>query len=55
MGKNEKKIKYYKNEFLKSEAYKNKKDFINSFLEDDKLYSKKDVDRMIKTYLEGVI
>ena len=47
--------KFYKEQFLKSETYKNKKDLINTLLEDNVLYSKEDVDKIIKKYLEVVL
>ena len=47
--------KFYKEQFLKSNLYKDKRDLINTLLEDDKMYSKNDVEKLIKKYLEGIL
>ena len=47
--------KFYKEQFLKSNLYKNKKDLINTLLKDNELYSRNDVDKIIKKYMEGFI
>lgn len=44
--------KYSKDSFLKSKANKDRKDMINALLEDDKQYTKKDVEKLIENYLE---
>ncbi len=43
---------FYKEQFLKSKLYKQKKDLINTLLEDEKMYTKNDVENIIKKYLE---
>lgn len=43
--------KFSKNAFLKSGKYS--KDIINAILEDDKCYTLKEVDYIIKNYLNG--
>ena len=47
--------KFYKEQFLKSKDYKNKKDLLNTLLKDEEKYSKNDVEKIIKKYMEGVI
>ena len=44
----EKTKKFYKEQFLKSESYKNQKDLLNALLKDGEKYSKTDVDKIIK-------
>ena len=51
----EKNKKFYKEQFLKSDLYKDKKDLINSLLNEDDLYSKNDVDKIIKKYMEVIL
>ena len=43
---------YSKNAFLKSADFKDKKDLIIVLLEENKLYSKKDVETIINKYLK---
>lgn len=47
--------KFYKEQFLKSDTYKTKKDLLNTLLKDGKKYSKNDVEKMIKKYMEVII
>ena len=47
--------KYFKEEFLKCEEFKKNKDLLNSILEDDKEYTKEEIEKIIKKYLEEVI
>ncbi len=51
----EKNKKFYKEQFLKSNLYKNKKDLINTLLKDNQMYSKNDVEKIIKKYLEEIL
>lgn len=51
----EKTKKFYKEQFLKSENYKNQKDLLNALLKDGEKYSKTDVEKIIKKYLEVVL
>lgn len=51
----EKNIKYFKEDFLRSNTFKKSKDLINVLLEDDKQYTKAEVEKLIKKYFEGVI
>ncbi len=46
---------YFKQDFLNSDLFKKYKDLLNALLLDDVLYSKAEVEKMIKKYLEGVI
>ncbi len=43
---------YTKQSFLKSEKYKDKKDLISVLLDDNKSYTKTDVNRLIDSYLK---
>lgn len=45
--------KFSKSDFLKSESYKDKKDLINTILDDNTEYTASEVDRLIKKYLSG--
>lgn len=47
--------KYFKEEFLKCEEFKNNKDLLNYILEDNKEYTKEEIKKIIKTYLEEII
>nr|WP_317356792.1 hypothetical protein [uncultured Tyzzerella sp.] len=47
--------KFYKEQFLKSNLYKDKKDIINALLKDNQLYTKNDVEKIIKKYMEGIL
>lgn len=51
----EKVKKFYKEQFLKSDLYKQKKDLINTLLKDDEMYSKNDVEKIIKKYMEVIL
>ncbi len=51
----EKNKKFYKEQFLKSNLYKDKKDLINALLKDNEMYSKNDVEKIIKKYLEVIL
>ena len=51
----EKNKKFYKEQFLKSGLYKDKKDLINSLLNEEEMYSKNDVDKIIKKYMEVIL
>jgi len=44
--------KFTKANILKSKAYKDKQDLIHALLDGSKTYSKKEVDSLIKSYLE---
>lgn len=48
-------IKFYKEDFLKSTYFKEKKDLINTLLEDNTMYTKSDVENIIKNFLKEVI
>lgn len=47
--------KFYKEQFLKSDLYKDKKDLINTLLKENEMYSKSDVEKIIKTYMEVIL
>lgn len=47
--------KFTKLQVYKSEKYKNRKDLINVLLEDDKTYTVKEIDELIKKFLERKI
>lgn len=44
--------KYTKNRILTSETYKNKRDLLNVLLDDNKEYTKADVNKLIDGYLK---
>lgn len=46
---------YFKDAVLKFEQFKKNKDLLNYILKDDKEYTKEEIHKIIKTYLEGVI
>lgn len=48
-------IKYFKEDFLRSEKFKKKRDLLNVILKDEQQYSKSDVEKMIKKYFEEEI
>lgn len=52
---NNKNIKYFKEDFLKSKQFYKYRDLINTILLDNKKYSKDDVQNMLKKYFEEVI
>lgn len=43
---------YLKEAYLKSKKYKNKKDLINTLLEDSKSYTENQVNKLIDNYLK---
>ncbi len=45
---------YTKQNLLSSKKYANQKDLVNALLEDDKKYTLKEVDTILKNYLKGV-
>lgn len=47
--------KFLKQELIKSNLYKSKKDLLVTLLCDDMMYSKSEVDKLIKKYMEGLI
>lgn len=47
-----KNIKYFKDDFLRSEKFKKNRDLLNAILKDKEQYSKADVEKMIKKYFE---
>lgn len=47
--------KYFKEEFLKSDEFIKNKDFLNFVLQENQLYSKEEVEKIIKKYFEEVI
>lgn len=47
--------KYFKEEFLKYEEFKKYKDLLNYILDDNQQYTKEEVEKIIKKYLEEVI
>lgn len=47
--------KFYKEQFLKSDLYKDKKDLINALLKENEMYSKSDVEKIIKKYMEVIL
>ncbi|WP_250278886.1 hypothetical protein [[Clostridium] colinum] len=51
----EKVKKFYKEQFLKSDEYKNKKDLVSALLKDNEIYSKNQVEEIIKKYLEVIL
>lgn len=52
---NNKYTKYFKEDFLRSEKFKKDKDLLNAILEENKKYTKTEVEKKIKKYFEGVI
>ena len=46
---------YTKQAILNSERYSTKKDLVNALLDNDKKYTLKETDNIIKKYLKGVI
>ena len=54
MGVKEKTVKptFTKENLVKSERYKNQRDILNALLKDDKVYTLKEVDNLIETFLK---
>lgn len=52
---NNKNIKYFKDDFLKSTQFYQYRDLMNTILLDNQKYSKEDVQNMLKKYFEEVI
>lgn len=50
-----KESKFHKEELLKSTLYKSKRDLLTVLLKDEQLYSKSEVNKIIKKYMEGLI
>lgn len=50
-----KNFKFYKEDFLKSRIYRKKRDLIQALLTENETYTKNDVDKIIKKYLEGIL
>ncbi len=46
---------FTKQQLLSSERYKFKKDLLNALIEDGKTYTIAEVDKMVKSYLEGKV
>lgn len=47
--------KFLKQEFIKSDLYKSKKDLLATLLKDDSMYSKAEVDKILSKYLKEII
>lgn len=47
--------KFSKEQILKSEKYKDKRDLINALLKEDKRYSLSDVDKLIDDFMKGKV
>lgn len=54
-SKNGSEVRFSKSQILGSEKYKNNIDLLSSMLEDDKKYSKAEVDKIISQYLKGKV
>lgn len=48
-------VKYFKDDFLRSDKFNKSRDLINAILKDEEKYTKEEVEQKIKTYFEGVI
>ena len=48
-------LTYSKRQFLNSEKYKKHRDLLNVLLENNKFYSKTEVEKMIDDYLKGKV
>lgn len=48
-------LTYSKRQFLSSEKYKKHRDLLNVLLEDNRFYSKSEVEKMIDKYLKGKV
>ena len=46
---------YSKRQFLESERYKKHRDLLNVLLDDNRFYSKSEVNKMIDNYLKGKV
>lgn len=49
------KQKFFKQQFLNYQKFKNYKDLLNSILNEDTLYSIKEVENILKNYFKEVI